>query len=59
MIYVYKIIKENAVTGQQCGKPVTYETDHDLKTGSLYMHLPRTGGGCWRVLVFLGKLQEV
>lgn len=59
MVYVYKIIKENAISGQQIGKPVIYEIDHELKINGLYMHLPRSGGGCWRVLELVTKLQEV
>ena len=53
MLYVYRIIRENAVNGQQIGKATVYETDHELKIGGLYMHLPRAKKGCWRVLEFI------
>lgn len=59
MVNVYKIIKANYITGKIEGKPVMYETDHKLKIGGLYMHLPRSGGGCWQVLELVTKLQEV
>ena len=56
MLYVYKIIKENIVTGQQIGKPVTLEMGKSLTVGGLYAHLSRAGKGFWRVLELVSKL---
>lgn len=49
-MYTYKIIKENAVSGQQDKRTRTITRCRPLEVGGLYLHLGRGYPGAHRIL---------
>lgn len=53
--YVYKVIRENVVTGERAKRSHTIERYKPLTVGGLYVHLGSGYPGAQRVLELIGE----
>ena len=56
--YIYRVARENVVTGERAKRSRTIERYEPLTVGGLYMHLGSGYPGAQRVLELIGEEED-
>lgn len=56
--YIYRVARENVVTGERAKRSRTIERYEPLTVGGLYMHLGSGYPGAQRVLELMGEEED-
>lgn len=59
MLYTYRIVKENCVSGKRSGRTRTITRYKPLEIGGLYLHLGTGFPGAYRVLELLKEEKDL